>query len=154
MQLKKLATMAAALALLSPLAHADVFFFSASPNACNTLPGKWEGDGHVTALRGAVSCDYHGTSTITQSSVPGQYDMDIDLVSTSWICPSKTQHLLGTCNNGNITLNTDEAKLSGTVAENGKVDVKGTVTFIATVPVIGKKTVTATVTNLSLHKQQ
>lgn len=154
MKIFKLVTIFASLSLCSTLAHADIVLGSAGEDVCSKLPGTWEGKGHVSALSGVVNCEYRGNGVVTADTQPGNYSVHVVLKPESGICPPEDMVLAGTCSNGMIVLHRDDADLTGSMDAEGKTaDVKGQVRFEVDIPIVGKKTVTANVTNLHLTKQ-
>ncbi|HEX2548972.1 MAG TPA: hypothetical protein VHM20_04025 [Gammaproteobacteria bacterium] len=153
MQLKKILVSAIiSLSIFSAVANANIRVFSDShtENLCANVEGKWIGSGTVTArvMGMKVSCDYAGQSFITGSE---NFSANIDLQLSSGICPSSENFILpGTCDSatGAITLQSDDANLTGTLSNNGtQANFTGTVN----IPIMGK-TVVATVERMELHK--
>jgi len=153
MQLKRvLVSVIASLSLFSATANANVKIFSSSSsqNLCTDIQGQWIGNGTVTArfMGVKIRCDYAGDTYITGAE---DFSADIHLHLTSGICPAAEDFIMpGICNGntGMISLESDEANLSGTLSNDGKqVNFTGTVN----IP-MGGTTVVGTVERMELHK--
>lgn len=137
--------------LCAQAAYANIIVKSSRIGAadiCSQLPGTWSGSGTVKA--GIITCKYHGTATITPGSDTKTFNMNVTLERESGICPAQeTLQLPGSCDNGNIKLQTDDANLGGSINSAGtSADLSGTVSFT----VLGSR-VTADVDDMDLQKQ-
>lgn len=142
-------------AFISTTASANITVFTfGGEETCNSLAGNWEGKGTVIAYldkdkKIKITCEYNGKMVAT-STGPGAYNLHADLSETKGICPkSESFDIGGTCENGKITLKTDNADLSGDLSADGK---SATMSGSVSVDVAGKK-INADIRDLSIHKK-
>jgi hypothetical protein len=125
-------------------------FANTSTDFCNTLTGSWKGGGDVQA--GYISCTYQGTAIVVPGyrSTPLSISMDMYLKDGPELCPEHaTLALPATCNNNTLTVDTDNADMTGSVDSTGKaVTMQGTV-FVD----VGGRRVEAEIKNVHLVKQ-
>jgi hypothetical protein len=118
-------------------------------DACGQITGQWQGGG--TVKKWPLTCHYSGVADVKMASLTN-FVMDVDLHRDggSNLCPSnETITLPGTCENGAVSFNTDDANLHGSMNDAGNaVDLSGTVTF----SVSGSR-VTADVDDMHLDKK-
>ncbi|GEM_PF-3618272 len=141
MTLKKISLLAAInLALLSPIAHADIIIeapYMAKGDLCTQLKGtKWIGVGEADEW-GLIDCYYTGKMDI-DSPADGKItinNLTLDLdpsKKSSGICPSHKvlDPLQGTCANDKIVIaDPGIANLNGTINADYTSHVTGTATF-------------------------
>ncbi len=143
------------LALISTPSHADIIFQSskAGLNACDNIDGNWTGTGVVTAkvLGIKITCKYQGTGIVTNTD-PYKFNLDVDLKSSSAICPNTKKVIAGFCDPVArlIVLSSADAELSGHISEDGRSadDITGKVSIT-----VMKQTILANVDEMRLHKQ-
>ncbi len=125
-------------------------FAKTNTDFCNTLTGAWKGGGDVDA--GYVSCNYQGTAIVVPGyrTTPLSISMDMYLKSGPELCPPHaTMEFPATCNNNALTVDTDNADMSGSVDSTGTtVNMAGTV-FVD----VGGRRVEAEIKNVHLVKQ-
>jgi hypothetical protein len=131
-------------------AFAGISFKAANGlDICSNLAGNWNGEGTVSAS--IVTCHYSGTAVVSPTLDPRSYTIDMDLTRDSGaICPDhKVMQMQGNCENNQLSIETDDANLQGSVNETGTAaNMTGYVYFDA----LGTR-VKVNVEEMSLHKQ-
>ncbi len=149
-QLARFVLIPAGLFLLATEAEANITMQTSSPTACEHIAGHWVGTGTVSAvIIVKINCKYHGEGEISMID-DHTFNMSMALSKESGICPDhESFQLRGTCQNGSITLKTEDADLVGSLNEQGTAaDAHGTV-----VVRIGDKKVNANVDSMHLEKR-
>jgi hypothetical protein len=153
MKIKKwIILLSCALAAQSGYANISVRPFANShTDFCKSLTGAWNGGGDVEA--GYVSCTYQGSAIVVpgySASTPLSISLDMYLKDGPELCPEhETLELPATCDNNALTVDSDNADMSGSVDSTGKtVNMQGTV-FVD----VGGRRVEAEIKNVRLVKQ-
>lgn len=83
-------------------------------DVCSGVAGTWVGTGNASAS--GVKCKYKGVAFVTQAGDEHTYNLIIDLTKTSGLLCPKDEHLeyMGTCENGMLVIEEEDANLSGT----------------------------------------
>jgi hypothetical protein len=136
--------------LIMQTAFAGIHFKAANgADICQNLAGKWNGEGTVSAS--VVTCHYSGTAVVSPTLDPRSYTIDMDLNrDEGMICPDhKVIQMQGSCENNQLSIDTDDANLQGSVDESGtSASMTGFVYFDA----LGSR-IKVNVEEMSLHKQ-
>jgi hypothetical protein len=153
MKIKKLLILlGCTLAMQTSYANLTVHpFTKLSTDFCKSLTGEWKGGGDVIASY--ITCTYEGTSIVVPGyalTTPLNISMDMYLKDGPEVCPPHaTLDLPATCDNNALTVNTDNADMSGSVDSTGTVvNMQGTVFFD-----VGGRRVEADIKNVHLVKQ-
>lgn len=98
---------------------------------CQSAQGAWSGRGRVTTeiMGMPIDCVYHGEAQVPYIAESGELSMDIQMTKESGFCPEgKSFSVHGTCRNGKLHLEVEDANINGTVSADGRsADLSGTV---------------------------
>jgi hypothetical protein len=134
-------------------AYANVSIKARSNSAtdfCGGLTGTWTGGGTIETS--FTTCHYKGTAIVAENAAKTTaYSITMDLVrDDGTMCPDRaTMELIADCENNILTVDTDNADMSGQVNDTGTAaDLNGKL-FVN----VGGQRIEATVRDVHLDKQ-
>lgn len=109
--------------LISTSAFANI---NNDSDTCNNLAGNWSGKGDVKLF--VLSCKYDAKVKVGEGN-PAVVDITVNKSGGSFLCPKSVQHtVMGSCNNGDLTMKDDKVDVKGKLSEEGRsASLSGTI---------------------------